>query len=142
MLEHISWEEDSLTVVFPAHKGDPEGNDASPKHVYANPVHPHVCPVLALAVLVFSDGFHGRNEASFLFGKQEAALNIFTKWLKATCEVHEDDLLQMGIAIADIGTHSFRKGASTYLSGFVAGPSVVAIYLRARYVHIADFLFC
>lgn len=44
---------------------------------------------------------------------------------------NESELLQMGIAIADLGTHSFRKGAATYLAGFVAGPTVIAIYLRA-----------
>ena len=70
-------------------------------------------------------------EPSYLFGKQANALSCFTKWLKATCDANESELLQMGIAIADLGTHSFRKGAATYLAGFVAGPTVIAIYLRA-----------
>lgn len=131
MLEHISWEEDALTICFPTHKGDVEGNDGTPKHVYANPNSPHVCPILALALYIFSDGFHDRDEPSYLFGKQANALSCFTKWLKATCDANESELLQMGIAIADLGTHSFRKGAATYLAGFVAGPTVIAIYLRA-----------
>eukprot|EP00961_Rhodomonas_salina_P032106 432512-Rhodomonas_salina.1 len=41
----------------------------------------------------------------------------------------------MGIAISNlnIGTHSFRKGTATWLSGMVdgPGPSGVQIYLRA-----------
>jgi len=38
MFDHIGWVGDCMTVVFPKHKGDPEGNNASPKHVYANPL--------------------------------------------------------------------------------------------------------
>ena len=31
----------------------------------------------------------------------------------------------------DVGTHSFRKGVATFCSGFIGGPSVIAIFLRA-----------
>lgn len=31
----------------------------------------------------------------------------------------------------EIGSHSFRKGISTFLSSVCSGPSVIAIYLRA-----------
>ena len=53
MMEHISWESDALMVTVPKHKGDQEGANVFPRHVYANPSDPAICPVLALAVLVF-----------------------------------------------------------------------------------------
>jgi len=37
----------------------------------------------------------------------------------------------MGLVLADIGSHSFRKGIATFLSGMPGGPSPVSIYLRA-----------
>ena len=32
-----------------------------------------------------------------------------------------------------IGTHSFRKGIATFLSGSPGSPTAIAIYLRARW---------
>ncbi len=29
--------QDAMTVVFPTHKGDPDGECSNPKHIYANP---------------------------------------------------------------------------------------------------------
>jgi hypothetical protein len=57
--------------------------------------------------------------------------NKFGTWLRQICGNHDDELLQMGLHVADIGTHSFRKGTATYLSGIPGGPSPVSIYLRA-----------
>ena len=37
----------------------------------------------------------------------------------------------MGILILEIGTHSFRKGVASFLSGLPGGPNAIAIYLRA-----------
>jgi hypothetical protein len=50
LFRHISWENDSMVVVFPPHKGDQEGRNALPKHVFANPDNPDMCPILALAI--------------------------------------------------------------------------------------------
>jgi hypothetical protein len=40
MYDHIGWEQDAMYVVFPTHKGDQEGDNSNPKHVYANPNNP------------------------------------------------------------------------------------------------------
>lgn len=42
-----------------------------------------------------------------------------------------DDLVDMGIIILEIGTHSFRKGIASFLGCLTGGPSAIAIYLRA-----------
>jgi hypothetical protein len=54
MLHHISWVHDNLKIVLPKHKGDQEGTRIYPKHIYAKPLRPKVCPILALALYVFS----------------------------------------------------------------------------------------
>jgi hypothetical protein len=33
MYNHVSWENDSMVIVFPSHKGDQEGRNALPKHI-------------------------------------------------------------------------------------------------------------
>jgi hypothetical protein len=57
MLEHITWEEDCLIITTPQHKGDQEGAKVVPKHIYANPTDPSICPVLALGLFIFSRSF-------------------------------------------------------------------------------------
>ena len=44
MYNHITWENDSMVVVFPSHNGDKEGKRCSTKHVYANVAEPSVRP--------------------------------------------------------------------------------------------------
>ena len=44
MLDHLSWEGDAPLVLTPKHKSDQERYNCYPKHVYANPENPFVCP--------------------------------------------------------------------------------------------------
>jgi hypothetical protein len=46
-----------MTILKGNSKGDQAGEDAYPKAVYANPHQPLICPILAIAVKVFSMGF-------------------------------------------------------------------------------------
>jgi hypothetical protein len=54
MHPHIDWNGDCLTIEEQGQKADQTGEDKFPKHVYANPLQPVLCPILAIAVLVFS----------------------------------------------------------------------------------------
>jgi hypothetical protein len=54
MMEHVGWEGDALLVTLPKHKGDQEGANVFARHLYANNADPIICPVLALAVTVFT----------------------------------------------------------------------------------------
>ena len=56
LFDHIGWSGDAFTVVFPKHKGDQEGEHCLPKHVYANPKSPEICPILAFAVYTRREG--------------------------------------------------------------------------------------
>jgi hypothetical protein len=42
MYNHIAWANDALVITLPRHKGDQEGSNSYPKHVYANPSRPEV----------------------------------------------------------------------------------------------------
>lgn len=55
MLQHVDWKNDCMTITFAKHKGDLTGEGlGNEKHVYANPLNPKICPILALAVLIFT----------------------------------------------------------------------------------------
>jgi hypothetical protein len=108
MLQHISWEEDCLKITLPKHKGDQEGLRIYPKHVYANPLRPDICPVLSLALYVFSclkSHRNGRDWRLFNGGSTEAK---FSDWLKRILETEELVNADLGTLAEDLGTHSFR----------------------------------
>mmetsp|Transcript_23890 Transcript_23890/g.31230 ORF Transcript_23890/g.31230 Transcript_23890/m.31230 type:complete len:169 (-) Transcript_23890:234-740(-) len=58
MLQYMHWWNDCLVFKVEAHKGDPKGEGISKlKHVYANPLKPQICPILAMAVFVSPPGW-------------------------------------------------------------------------------------
>jgi hypothetical protein len=130
MYEHLSWQDDALTVRMFVKKHDQEGKDCKPKHVFANPVKPWICPILALAVFTFTGGPRRAGSKMLVFGN-DGAEDRFGKWLRQIISVNEEVLRGMGMSISLIGTHSFRKGTATWLAGMVDGPTGVQIYLRA-----------
>jgi hypothetical protein len=126
---NISWNIDSLLITIPRHKGDQAGQNTKPKHIYANPFAPAICPVLALAIYIFSFGFISTVNNSGLRLFDGSAENAFTKWLheKAVRNIPAEDL---GMPIKEVGTHSFRKGAATYVTSFDV-LSETSVNLRA-----------
>ncbi len=122
---HISWDNDSLVINLALSKKDQSGENQTPKHIFANPLMPHICPILALALQIFSTTFRAKGETN-VFGAGNP-YELFGKWLSDTLK----KISNLGFEINDFGTHSFRKGAATYCSGFLGGPSIVAIFLRA-----------
>ncbi|KAF0702664.1 hypothetical protein AaE_015793 [Aphanomyces astaci] len=129
MLNHIVWEGDCLVIRFGRLKNDQEGKHCAPRHVYANPLQPYVCPILSLAILVFTRGVRQENGPVLLFGHN--AKERFAKWLSATCSASKDTILSMGLNITEIGTHSLRKGVATALTNTPGGPQAVSVWLRA-----------
>lgn len=126
---HFSWENDSLVIDFSKQKGDQTGEHIAPKHIYANPYTPSVCPMLALALHMFSCAFRPDNddESRVFLG---TPYDVFSKWLPTALTIMEKAAV-LGYAIGDFGTHSFRKGIATFCSGLIGGPSVIAIFIRA-----------
>ena len=123
--------QDSMTVVFPRHKGDLDGKSGMVRHVFANTTDPSINPILAVGVYMFCCfGSRPASATNLLFGHLESEKR-FNKWLLETVKKVEGELAEQSTAVKDIGSHSFRKGTATYLAAMVGGPSPVSIYLRA-----------
>jgi hypothetical protein len=134
MLQHLSWENDALIVTTPKHKGDQEGAHIFPRHVYANPINPVICPILALAVQVFSTSFLPGNESKerFKLFHGKAQEKRFQNIIRSALDkMDESQAAQLGAKPGEIASHSTRKGAASYCSSMVSGPSITQVFLRA-----------
>jgi integrase len=130
--EHMGWKEDALTVFFAHMKNDQLGErPRDPRAVYANPLMPEICPILALAVFFLCHEFQEGNNCLFPGSNQYDRFRKALKRVTAIAAI-KTALAMHGINPDDLGTHSLRKGAATYCSsGSTAAPSVQAINLRA-----------
>ena len=126
---HLGWSQDALQIFFCHMKNDQTGDrPRDARHVYANPFNPHVCPFLSIISYLLvtpptSDSclFPGANQ-----------YNRYNKYLQKLLEEKRDYIMtKYGVNVDDIGAHSARKGASTYMtSGCVNGPSQQAVNIR------------
>ena len=65
---HCTWVNDSLVIDMSVQKGDQTGENIKPKHVYANPYNPELCPILAFALHTFAVSCRpGENDKSRIF---------------------------------------------------------------------------
>jgi hypothetical protein len=108
MYDHIWWEEDSMVIVSPTHKGDKDGENSlsSPKQVFANPTNPEICPILAFVVYMICLGVRRDGAKRMVFGDKDNNESRFSNLLRASLGSHAPELLMMGITILEIGTHS------------------------------------
>jgi len=149
-LQHISWNNDSMVITVPTTKSDKEGSREKSFHVYANPLEPLLCPILALAVLILCQG-HREESRKFQVFEGEHSEKRFSECLNSMVKrLTESEAMLLGGMREDIGTHSIRKGAATYCLG-MEGPNPVMVYLRAgwslgnvqnRYIFSCKLLNC
>ena len=118
-----------MGIRFSHMKNDQDGSkNYKPIHVYTNPEDFSVCPITALFeyMCVNPDIIQNPDGPLFPGANQE---DRFRKILKQLFKKHEGNL--DGYDIDELGTHSIRKGATTYASsGSTASPSSVAINNR------------
>lgn len=128
--KHVHWTEDSLSVYFPQMKNDQEGDrPKDARHVYANPILPEICPILALGLYFLVFGFDAAGLSLFSGTSQ---YNRYLKQLHRLLTAQADELNSKGLEPSDLGTHSTRKGAASFTSsGSTSCPSIMAITLRA-----------
>jgi hypothetical protein len=133
----LQWKGDASGVVFAHQKNDQDGSRArKPRHSYFNPIKWWMCTELALFeyLVIFPDIVADTSRGAKLFrgGEEEKAASArFWSILKKVYKEHEDELEEMGYHISDLGTHSIRKGAITYLtSGTTDGPNSIAACIR------------
>ena len=104
------------------------------KHIYANPLDPVICPIIALGMYLLSHPAAASNAAqNRIFPEGKKSKSVASKFgsglkvvIKLACAI-------LGIVfIVNLGAHSLRKGAVTYCSsGSTMAPSIIAICLRA-----------
>jgi len=121
---HLGWNNDALTVHFCVMKTNQKGRNMHDRHVYANPIMPWMCPILALGVYLLVTDFEAQSHRLFPGNKPYSRFTASMKGVNQRFAEQFD-------CIKRYGTHSFRKGAATYTqSGNTAGPSNSAVSIR------------
>jgi hypothetical protein len=126
--EHMFWEDDCLKVKIPASKSNQTGEKEYDKAVYANPLEPSICPILSIAIYLFS-----RTEHIIDIGRvfdSDCAESNFGKFLRNLLHGPDIDTHILGVHPDDLGTHSPRKASPTYCQQFPQGPTTDTIKLR------------
>lgn len=130
MLQHFDWEIDSMIIEEQGHKGDQTGDNKYGKHVYANPLNPVICPILALAVYIFTTTNINRSKTNQLYPSSDNKSRFGNGLSEELNKLNNLEESQLGCSKHDIGTHSLRKGSGTFVSGQIGGPSTTSICLR------------
>jgi hypothetical protein len=129
-LNHVAWYQDCLRIHFRQQKGDQLGLTARyPRHLYANPGNCLVSPLFALGLYFASFGVPLQATSKLFPGRNQ--YKRFGRLLKEMLTEHIDEVRAFGYEVADLGTHSIRKGATTYLSSQPGGPAPGSICIRA-----------
>ena len=130
--EHMDWRNDALGIIFAHMKNDQTGErKRDPRHIYANPVIPEICPILSLGIYWLCTTFESSSIKLFAGSAQKDRFGEILSRVFANKEFQQF-LKQCGINPEDLGSHSIRKGSATYASsGSTACPSTTAVHLRA-----------
>jgi hypothetical protein len=119
-----------LVIQEQGHKGDQTGSEKYWKHVYANPHDPEVCPVLAMAVLIFAGPPRttaGRQQLFLGSNSKDRFAKQLNQVIRGLTEAQLQTLAQDR---SDIGPYSLRKGSASYCLGQTSGPNPVTVPLR------------
>lgn len=126
-LSHIFLGGDGLKIVKSQDKTHQEGDDSMIKNISGNPLKPEVCPILAMALLVFSKEFT-KDLRLFQGESQDHRFgDTLGNLLKS---LSPDELLTIGSNPKDLGTHSIRKGACECACDTIDGPTIFSILMR------------
>ena len=115
-----------IVVLPPRNKSNQAGDRVEGKHIAANPFNPCICPVLALARHVFSDGSRTRYSSVFTCDAYDRFGEVFHDVVRSD---RARDFL--GVSANKLGKHSGRKAGATYCSSFPGGPGRDAICQHA-----------
>lgn len=128
----MEWQGDAICIYFSQMKNDQTGErPRDPRHVYAIPCEPAICPILAIGMYWATYSFDSKTDKLF---PGRAQYDRFRKLLRSLLGIEEIhfELDRRGIQMENIGTHSMRKGSATYCSsGSTSCLSSTAVQLRA-----------
>ena len=102
-----------------------------PRHIYANPLQPEVCPILSLGYYYLCFAFATDQNQLFPGSNQDDRFkNTLQRILKPPAGLTE--LERRGATADSFGSHSIRKGSATYsTSGTTSCPSAQSVHRRA-----------
>ena len=128
---HFDVEGDALLIYYAQEKTDHQGRKGrDPRHVYANPFKPEICPILSLGLYFVLIDVTTLVQKFVFPGKAEDVAKAFNDYLRKVVESKE----KMGEFVepeVKRGSHSLRKGAATFVSsGGTNAPSHAAISNR------------
>ena len=141
---HITWLVfDAMHVRFRHTKSQQHGQARRYKRAcYSNPFEWYIdMPFLLGLYLATSFNTVQRRGMRLFPGGGKSQSSRVTNHFKRLLKEHEDEVLGMGYdSIDELGLHSIRKGATTYLSSLPGGPSLPAICRRAGWSlgHVHD----
>lgn len=130
MLQHINWLGDALVITEQGGKADQKGENNYGKHIFANPLQPAMCPILSLAVLIFSGPHHAPNGRQQLFVGTDSKGRFAHLLQEMIAGLTDEEVRLLGCEVEDVGMHSERKGSSTYCLGQIGGPTPISVFLR------------
>jgi hypothetical protein len=119
-LKDITWANcfDCFHILIAHSKTDPTGDNCQyPRHIFANPTEPLVCPVLCLIMYFstcFSGGVHFTENATICPGTLQE--HCFSRFLNCILKEHEVEVKALGYDVSQIGSHSIQKCAASYIT--------------------------
>ena len=129
-LHHLEWQGDCMVITEQATKSDQGGERIFGKHLYANPLNPTVCPMLAVGVSIFMRPGTGSMQLFPGTNTKDRFGNLLHVMLKDADSAQKRTL---GCEVEDIGLHSTRKGSASMCLGQVAGPSPCQVFIRMNH---------
>jgi hypothetical protein len=120
---------DSIMIDFQATKSLQDSGRAV--HIFANPSDPTVCPMLALAVLVFAGDLFNSTPGHGLFGGRStgetaAVTERFVKSLHAAVDLIDEQVrVALRMDRKSIVPHTMRKSCLSWLASLPDGPSYI-----------------
>ena len=134
-ISHLSAAGDSIVADFKMSKVKNGATSVSeePKHCFANPWNPAVCPFISLGLwFLLYDKPHNLESKVFPGTNQKSKFANQLKGIIDTAEGREQ-LSQAGMSPTDFGCHGLRKGSSTFVTMSSNLCNIVAVSLRASW---------
>jgi hypothetical protein len=126
--------DDFIGVKYNWSKSDQAGLDDQIRHVYANPLLPEMCPFLALGLWALGHPDEVGEGLIFPGDDQKARFAKAARKYWAMDDI-EQALEERALKPEDLGSHSLRKGAATFVAGgSTAAPGQFAICNRAQWI--------
>ena len=124
---HLQWDQDALLIYFAHEKTDQtQSRPGDPRHIYANPFCPEICPILSLGLFFLVVDITATDSEPIFTGS-----NQYSRFEKSLQKQYAKEEM-LGHSKGTFGTHSIRKGSATYASsGTTACPPYAAVSLRA-----------